>query len=221
MTMRHLTSWAAPSVVNRWTSEQLPAASSVRFRDERWWTRILVALVLSVAEFGCTPQSSAAAAAAAKTASATESSSEATVQAHSLTIYGYNYTDTGIGSFEVNGQGGGNLIVSTPTAGGGSGVCCINVYSPFLEPRTIKIKWTRDLDTWCEQEVILKPPLPAKPEYFEVHFYRDGHIEVAVTEIDSPPRLLLKATDRGSRNLDEKKNVNNDAKFARCKHGYR
>jgi hypothetical protein len=41
----------------------------------------------------------------------------------SLEINGFNYTDLYIDSFEVNGQGGGNLFVSSPTSGGGGGVC--------------------------------------------------------------------------------------------------
>ena len=187
--------------------------------SERWWARPVLAMALAFAESGCTPQSSAAT--AGTSASTAASENEGTVQAHSLTIYGYNYTDTEIGSFEVNGQGGGNVQISTSTAGGGSGVCCVTLYTPFTQARPVKIKWSRDGDTWCEQEVLLGPPLPAKPEYSEVHFYRDGHIELAVTETDSPPRLRLDAPSRGGRFRDEKKNINNDAKFARCKLGYR
>lgn len=183
------------------------------------WTRFAIEIVLAVAATGCDPQSSSQAASAP--ANAAMQLAETEGQAHSLTIYGYNYTDTEIGSFEVNGQGGGNIQISIPTAGGGSGVCCFTVYTPFHQPKAIKIKWTRDLDTWCEQEVTLKPPLPAKPEYLEIHFYRDGHIEAAVTEIDSAPRLRLEASRRSSRNRDQEQNVNNDEKFARCKLGYK
>jgi Protein of unknown function (DUF3304) len=168
---------------------------------------------------GCNSDQMVAAAAAPSTASA--ALEDPKPQEHHLTIYGYNYTDTEIGSFEVNGQGGGNLSVSSPTAGGGSSVCCIVTFSPMVQPRPVKIKWTRDGDTWCEQQVLLKPPLPPKPEYLEVHFYRDGHIEVAATEADSPPRLRLERVHGNKRFQDEKKNVNNDARFARCKLGYR
>ena len=146
---------------------------------------------------------------------------DTTPKAHNLTIYGYNYTDTGIGSFEVNGQGGGNLPTSSPTAGGGSSVCCITVSTPTVKPRTVKIKWTRDLETWCEQDIVLAPSKLARPKFLEVHFYLDGHIELDVTEIDSPPRLQLAAASQGSRHEDERLNINNDSKFARCKLGYR
>jgi hypothetical protein len=183
------------------------------------WVRRVLAFATFLCVVGCGPQHAASAAPASQ--SATTLPEQVSVQAHSLTIYGYNYTDTEIGSFEVNGQGGGNVEVSIPTAGGGKSVCCITLFTPMRDPRPIKIKWSRDGDTWCEQDVVLRPPVPAKPEYFEVHFYRDGHIEVAATEVDSPPRLTLKRQGRGGRNKDAAKNINNDAKFARCKLGYR
>lgn len=173
----------------------------------------------ALAVCACNSQSSGIAGVA--TASASSPVADVMGQTHSLTIYGYNYTDTGIGSFEVNGRGGGNLEVSIPTAGGGKSACCVAVYAPIRTPQTVKIKWTRDLETWCEQEVMLNPPLSPDPEYFEVHFYQDGRIEVAATEIDSPPRLQLERAYRGSRHQDAKRNVNNDAKFARCKRGYK
>ena len=137
-----------------------------------------------------------------------------------MTIYGYNYTDTEIGSFEVNGHGGGNLLVSSPTAGGGSSVCCATVFAPFSIPQPFTIKWSRDGDTWCVQEVVLQPPVSVTAKYLEVHFYRDGHIEVAATDIDSPPRLQLDRKHANSRHQNEKHNVNNDGKFGSCKLGY-
>lgn len=137
-----------------------------------------------------------------------------------LTLYGYNYTDTEIGSFEVEGQGGGNVAVSTPTAGGGASACCITIHTPLVRARPVAIKWSRDGDTWCEQEVLLRPPIPAKPEYLEVHFYQDGHVEVAVTENNSPPRLKLNRLHGNSRHANPKLNTNNDAKRSRCKLGY-
>jgi hypothetical protein len=140
---------------------------------------------------------------------------------HDLTLYGYNYTDTEIGSFEVNGQGGGNVEVSIPEAGGGKSVCCITVVSPLQQAMPVKIKWTRDSETWCEQFVELKPPLPTNPKYLEVHFYPDGHLEVAVTEVASTPRLVLQRTSRAGRHAKESANLNHDSKYARCEIGYR
>jgi hypothetical protein len=144
----------------------------------------------------------------------------APARSYNLTIAGYNYTDTGISSFEVNGQGGGNLEVSVPTAGGGKSACCVSVRAPLKAAQPVTIKWSRDVETWCEQTVLLQPPLPAKPEYFEVHFYQDGHIEVAVTEGASPPRLKLERDGRGNRHAAKTSNINNDLKFSRCRLGY-
>lgn len=134
-----------------------------------------------------------------------------------VTIYGYNYTDSYIDSFSVNGQGGGNLEVSIPTAGGGKSTCCVSVRpnQQFLSP--VKIRWTRDRQTWCELGVTLTKPAPTKPGYFEVHFYEDGHIEAAVTEDASDPRMKLERFSRIQRH--ETGNVNNDSKFARCTNG--
>jgi hypothetical protein len=139
---------------------------------------------------------------------------------YSLTIYGYNYTDTEIGSFEVDGHGGGNVPVSTTEAGGGSGVCCATAYSSQRAHHTITIKWTRDNVKWCEAEVTIDPNWPAKPEYLEVHFYQDGHIEAAVTEDSSPPRLKLQRLHGNSRHQDPAQNVVNDDKFGKCRRGY-
>jgi Protein of unknown function (DUF3304) len=100
--------------------------------------RLLIGLALSASACGCNPQAPATALSAPSSASRAVAVAEANVQAHNLTIYGYNYTDTGIGSFEVNGQGGGNLEVSIPTAGGGKSTCCLTVYTPMREPRPIK-----------------------------------------------------------------------------------
>jgi Protein of unknown function (DUF3304) len=177
-----------------------------------------VFLLVAFAGAGC-DQKGAAVASAAAPRELTQAA-DTGVEVHDLTLYGYNYTDTGIGSFEVNGHGGGNVEVSIPDAGGGKSACCVAVSSPLQQAIPIKIKWTRDSESWCELVVSLNPPLPPKPRFFEVHFYLDGHVEVAVTEESSPPRVVLKRAGRGGRHADEKRNVNNDGKFARCKVGY-
>lgn len=142
-------------------------------------------------------------------------------RSYSLTLLGYNYTDHEIGSFEVNGQGGGNLEVSEGVNGGGGRICCVTVYSPMPQAQPVTIKWNPIDDKWCEQTVMLAPPLPAKPENFEVHFYPDGQIEVAVSEgMGSDSRMLLPAKHRNSRHQDESQNVDNSSKFARCRIGY-
>ena len=72
----------------------------------------------------------------------------------------------------------------------------------------------------CETKVLLNPSIPTNPENFEVHFYRDGHIELAATDDYSEPRLKLDRLHANSRHKDKSLNVNNDGKFARCKLGY-
>ncbi|WP_172425486.1 DUF3304 domain-containing protein [Candidatus Dactylopiibacterium carminicum] len=141
-------------------------------------------------------------------------------RAYNLTLYGYNYTDMSIGSFEVNGAGGGNIEVGDAEAGGGKFTCCASLYTPLPPNNNVHIKWSRDGKTWCETKVPFSGPIPAKPEYMEVHFYRDGHIEVAVTESSSPPRLKLERASPGWRYAEREQNINNDHKFARCQRGY-
>jgi hypothetical protein len=180
--------------------------------------RWLVCLVAITMAGGCNSQTSPSAKSAPANASAP--AADTTPKAYNLTIYGYNYTNTEIGSFEVNGQGGGNVEVSVPDAGGGKSVCCVTVYTPSVQPKKVTIKWTRDLDTWCEQEIVLAPFAISIAKYFEVHFYPDGSIELAVTGESSDSRLKLDRASRAGRYEDEKLNVNNDSKFARCKLGY-
>lgn len=146
--------------------------------------------------------------------------SPAPLRSYSLTIIGYNYTDSGIGSFEVNGTGGGNIEVSIPEAGGSKAACCASLTTPPPSWRTVKIKWTRDGDTWCELDVPYPERIPIDAEYLEAHFYRDGHVEVAASAIDSPPRLRLERFHGNSRHADPSQNVNNDGKLARCHRGY-
>jgi hypothetical protein len=143
---------------------------------------------------------------------------------HALTIYGYNYTNRYIDQFYVDGQGGMNLYVSSPTSGGGGGVCCIGWTDGTPLPQTVMVRWvasacmqevtnsngrTREVPvhTFKEQEVELRGPVPKDPGYFEVHFYPDGHIEVAITAIPSDPRLRL----------DKSREAPQDVQYPKCK----
>ncbi|MFV0663188.1 DUF3304 domain-containing protein [Denitromonas sp.] len=139
---------------------------------------------------------------------------------HGVTIYGYNYTNRAFGSFEVNGHGGGNLFVSTPTAGGGKHTCCGSVFAPTSFPIPYTIKWTQEKDIWCEQTVVLPPVQVLEPKYLEVHFYLDGHIELAVTEDFSEPRIKRERFDVFNRYSDLSKNVIVVGESTRCRHGY-
>ncbi len=128
---------------------------------------------------------------------------------HTLTIYGYNYTDQYIDSFEVDGRDGSNLQVSSPDAGGGKGTCCIGWREGTRLPKKVHIRWSAD-SCWHvtkpneegetykgvhhifkETDALLNGPVPERPGYFEVHFYPDEHVEVAISKYPSPPRLKL------------------------------
>ena len=132
-----------------------------------------------------------------------------------LTIRGYNYTDFYIGNFTVNGAGGGNVEVSDRDAGGGKGTCCAPITGGIDLPTTVEISWKRDGDVpYCKQRVLLDGPMPKEPYAFDVHFYQDGTVQVAISEFDADVRVRL---DRFS-SLQRKAsgNVNNDSKFSRC-----
>lgn len=138
---------------------------------------------------------------------------------YSVAAYGYNYTDLYIDSFEVDGAGGGNLAVSTPSSPGGGSTCCAVVTSGLPLGTTFNIKWTRDRERWCQQDVPLTKPVPKDAKYLEVHFYPDGKIEIEATQKASAPRLVLERVSYARRR--ETGNVNNDEKYSRCKNGYR
>jgi hypothetical protein len=124
-----------------------------------------------------------------------------------LAIEGYNYTNRFIDSFTVtdehgNGSWGGNVDLSTPTAGGGGSTCCVMLDPGAKKPVRLRIDWTLDRvddaagrtiapQTRKQAWVTIGPPFPADPQNFEVHFYPDGHVEVAVSHWSSPPRIIL------------------------------
>ncbi|WP_171940332.1 DUF3304 domain-containing protein [Herbaspirillum rubrisubalbicans] len=134
-----------------------------------------------------------------------------------LGIVGYNYTNHYIDQFYVDGTGGGNIYVSTPTSGGGGTTCCVRYYPGSSLPLKIHVKWT---DAACmfpelqpgvgsyikpktierikhffkEADVLINGPIPAVPQNMEIHFYPDGRVEAAITAEYSPPRLRLEAS---------------------------
>lgn len=128
-----------------------------------------------------------------------------------LALTGYNYTNHYISRFSVNGQGGGNLYVSSPSSGGGGTACCVG-WTIGATNRTAKIRWQVDSCFYDERtgsdgeifydtfhffkEVVvpINPNIPRNPRFMEVHFYPDGHVAAAVTEESSPPRLKLDKT---------------------------
>lgn len=132
-----------------------------------------------------------------------------------LTLKGYNYTSRYIDEFSVNGQPGGNLYVSGPTSGGGSSVCCVS-YVQGAIAHEVTVRWhsggcmfraagvLSDGSThlahsfFRELNVKVDPHIPGRPKNFEVHFYPDGHVEGAITDRTSPPRLVY-SKDRADR----------------------
>ncbi len=134
-----------------------------------------------------------------------------------LTIVGYNYTDTAIANFSVEGAGGGNIEVSSRGYSYGGGTCCAPIPQETPLPVPVGIKWQRDgigVRPWCEQTVLLKGPMPRDANFFEVHFYQDGTIQVAITDYPSRPRVSM---DRYSPALRKPSgNIDNDSQHARC-----
>lgn len=133
----------------------------------------------------------------------------------SLALVGFNYTHRYIDAFSVNGQGGGNLYVSSPTSGGGGSVCCVS-YLQGSAARQVTVRWQSggcmyraagvlaDGRThlahgfFKEVKVQVDPHIPDRPSNLEVHFYPDGHVEAAITENESSPRLVY-SKDRADR----------------------
>ena len=137
----------------------------------------------------------------------------------SLLIQGYNYTDDYIDSFTVNGQGGGNIFVSGPSSGGGGSVCCVSYRPGTPLPIKLKVRW---VGGYCIQRVMSPYPYGkpyydnrrslwleadaqavdlsnGKPKALEVHIFPDGHVEAAITEGDSDPRVILLRTAKYER----------------------
>ena len=157
--------------------------------------------------------------AAAPAASAEPAESRLAVDARSLLIQGYNYTDDYIDSFTVDGQGGGNLYVSGPSSGGGGSVCCASFIRGTPMPVKLKVRWVggycmwqepnpypigqrfyaKRVSLWREASALLVDLSQGKPRALEVHIFPDGHVEAAITPGYSRPRLVLPDDHRGLR----------------------
>jgi Protein of unknown function (DUF3304) len=200
------------------------------FRAITWVTCAMVAVLLLTAcqrEKGLiTPAELAASMAAAgiSTEVPVSGPKRSSQLRYSLGIVGYNYTETGIIDYSVNGTGAFNLGVSTEHSGGGSTVCCFGWAPGMKLPMPIRIEWTRDEATWCRKTVMLADPGPLEPTTFEVHFYPDRHIEVAITDDYSPPQLKLASTGGDYRiGKDVRKEkadaMQKDSEVAECREG--
>lgn len=168
--------------------------------------QLLAMLALSLMLASCKPGPvSAVPRAQAQAASVPDAAQP--MQSQLLTIYGYNYTDRYIDSFRVNGQGGGNLFLSGEGGGGGGGVCCVSWWPGTKLPKQVRIDWVvsyckqtvdiggevhvRTEPFWTTKYASIDGPIPPSPSYFEVHIFKDGRVEVALTEKPSRPRLIL------------------------------
>jgi hypothetical protein len=164
----------------------------------RWLTPLFLLLMMSALS-SCKAQSKDKESVAAKVPMGTKIA---------LTLTGYNYTNRYIDTFSVDGAGGGNLFVSDDTNGGGKSACCVS-YRTGARARKVIVRWQADACTFDEYadsagikhheihsffkevEVQIEPRIPDQPRYFEVHFFSDGHVEAAITEHESPSRLIL------------------------------
>jgi hypothetical protein len=132
-----------------------------------------------------------------------------------LTMISYNYTDHYIDNYSVNGAWGGNVFISDSDSGGSKDACCVRWVVGQPLPVKVHIRWesgacvyTKNVEGqdferakqfYSEKDVWLKGPISSDPQYFETHFYPDGHVEVTITGDRSPPRLELPANKNGLR----------------------
>ena len=123
-----------------------------------------------------------------------------------LGITGYNYTGRYIDGFSVNGQGGGNVLISEGESGGGGTTCCIVWRPGTVLPVTMRVEWTygyeKDFDTGRllraaethQADVDIKGPISKHPTILIVHFYPDNTVQVEIAE--DYPELRIKRVDQ-------------------------
>lgn len=118
-----------------------------------------------------------------------------------LGIIGYNYTDSLIANYTVDGQGGGDIRLSSPTSGGGSTVCCIMFSKKPHWPIYVLVRWqnggcrenTKDNKfvgnhyRYKEATVSVDRGISSNPSDIAVHFYQDGSVKVRLSDGDDPP----------------------------------
>lgn len=120
-------------------------------------------------------------------------------------ILGYNYTDENIVAFSVDGQGGGDVRVSTPTTGGSGIVCCILFSKNPKWPIQVLVRWQsggcrvfpknsrygRNRYFYKEVMVDVERGMSAHPSDMAVHFYKDGSVRVRLVDELEPPLIKL------------------------------
>ena len=115
-------------------------------------------------------------------------------KAREVSVTGYNYTQRPIYTFTVNGGSGSNIFIN---GGGGSFSCCTLVTVGQLAEVDWMYSYTeKQYEAGLREEsfkttVTVPPPPPEHPQarYLEVHFYPDGHVELALVKFPGPRRL--------------------------------
>lgn len=142
-----------------------------------------------------------------------------------LDLIGYNYTNHHIEDYNIDGQNGGIVRVSSPTSGGSGSVCCISLYSDESGVLFVRVRWQTDgcsyfeVDpmngnreelhhyTYREKYVKVARSIGVRANHLETHFFPDGSVQVHITEDMSLPRFRL-SEDRAE-----------SLKFPPCKNG--
>jgi hypothetical protein len=122
-----------------------------------------------------------------------------------LGIIGYNYTNRTIDGFSIDGHGGGDIRVSSPTSGGGGTMCCVLLSKKPTWPIQVLVRWQsggcrvydkkrpsgRNYYAYKELKVNVEKGASAYPSDIGVHFYPDGSVRVRLSEGSGMPLLQL------------------------------
>lgn len=122
-----------------------------------------------------------------------------------LGIFGFNYTDQHIAAFSVDGRGGGNIAVSSPTSGGGGTVCCLLFSKTPKWPVQVLVRWqsggcvvrskNHELEYYQyyykEKMVNVERGVTNHPSDVSVHFFKDGSVRVILVDDLEFPLLEL------------------------------
>jgi hypothetical protein len=139
-----------------------------------------------------------------------------------LGIIGYNYTNQNIDGFSIDGHGGGDVRVSSPTSGGGGTMCCVLFSKKPKWPIQVLVRWQsggcrvydknrpagRNYYAYKEKKVSVEKGKSSYPSDIGVHFYPDGSVRVRLSDGSGTPLLRLPK----SRLIDDY--------FRECKPGY-
>lgn len=122
-----------------------------------------------------------------------------------LGIIAYNYTDRYIDSFSIDGQGGGDVRLSTPTSGGSSTMCCVLLAKNPKWPMRVLVRWTvggckkyeknrkysQIQYSYKEEEIDVEHDLAIPASDIAVHFYEGGKVRVRLSDGWEAPLLKL------------------------------